>query len=180
MATKGLASMQRTKYTLPGVGMIPLKRHNGTVRAWAIVDLSDFKEAMKYRWHYSSGYVQRNIYQGSKRLYGQSLHRQLMGLSYMDSLQVDHIDINPLNNRRNNLRFASNAENRQNIRPQGFSKFRGVDWHKPSRKWRARVRHEGKLVHLGMFHDELEAARAASEFRKQHMPYAVEPLTLAR
>ena len=36
----------------------------------------------------------------------------------------------------------------------------GVSWHKPSRKWQATIRHDGKPQHLGYFDDEHEAARA--------------------
>eukprot|EP01046_Picozoa_sp_COSAG06_P017145 COSAG06_NODE_1155_length_10484_cov_7.061759_7_plen_497_part_00 len=36
----------------------------------------------------------------------------------------------------------------------------GVSWHKPSRKWQATIRHDGKPQHLGYYDDDHEAARA--------------------
>ena len=40
------------------------------------------------------------------------------------------------------------------------SEFAGVSWYKRSRKWVARIRHDGKQQYLGTFDDEHEAARA--------------------
>jgi hypothetical protein len=43
---------------------------------------------------------------------------------------------------------------------QGPSEFVGVSWNKQCRKWEARIRHDGKIQHLGRFDDEREAATA--------------------
>jgi hypothetical protein len=43
---------------------------------------------------------------------------------------------------------------------QGPSKFVGVSWYKPGRKWEARIYYDGKDQRLGRFDDEREAARA--------------------
>lgn len=39
------------------------------------------------------------------------------------------------------------------------SRFRGVHWHREARKWRANIRIDDVLIHLGLFIDEEEAAR---------------------
>ena len=48
-----------------------------------------------------------------------------------DHLVVDHIDHNGLNNRKENLRICTFAENCRNLRPSRHksSKFKGVHWH---------------------------------------------------
>lgn len=77
---------------------------------------------------------------------------------------VDHIDGNGLNNSRSNLRVATNAQNSENQRKKAnantSSKFKGVSWHKSTRKWRAYIRHKYKCVHLGLFRSETDAAKA--------------------
>jgi len=76
--------------------------------------------------------------------------------------QIDHIDLDKGNNRWGNLRLATHAENKRNtaLRSDNTSGVKGVYWHKQRRKWQARIRHNGKLMHLGYF-DTLEEAAAA-------------------
>jgi hypothetical protein len=166
--------MRDAGYALPGVGMIPLRSHSGWVRAWAIVDLADFAVVRRYRWHFSGGYARRNVYSGGQRSHIELMARFLLGVQHGDAREVDHRDRNTLNNRRSNLRVVPFQA--QNVTPQQgrSSRYRGVDWHRPSQKWRARVRCFGTLRHLGMFDDEDEAARVASAFRLAHLPYAVD------
>jgi hypothetical protein len=43
---------------------------------------------------------------------------------------------------------------------RGSSKYRGVTWCKKSTKWKAQIKYDGKLRHLGTFEDEENAANA--------------------
>jgi hypothetical protein len=71
--------------------------------------------------------------------------------------ETDHIDHDGLNNQRSNLRICTKAENMHNRRPQGgASRFKGVVWSKVGHKWAARIKH----TYLGLFTDEVDAARA--------------------
>ncbi len=87
-----------------------------------------------------------------------ALHRLLM---QPGELVVDHIDGNPLNNRRSNLRVCTQAENARNkiCKPKGSSRFKGVHL-TPSGSWRAQVRIGDKRVNLGNYTTEKAAARA--------------------
>ena len=73
----------------------------------------------------------------------------------------DHIDRDGLNNRRDNLRPASAGQ--QSAHRDRFanntSGYKGVDWFKLRRKWRARIRVDSRLRHLGLFDDPIEAAK---------------------
>jgi len=78
-------------------------------------------------------------------------------------LQVDHIDGNPRNNRPENLRLATNAQNvghRTRLNSNNKSGCAGVYWHKGAGKWAACAKRDGKTVHLGLFTDTESAAQA--------------------
>jgi hypothetical protein len=76
---------------------------------------------------------------------------------------VDHIDGNPLNNCRSNLRLATNSQNQQNRKlrdPVTLSRFKGVTFHKQRNKWQASLKLDGKSYYLGLFDAEIDAAKA--------------------
>ena len=75
---------------------------------------------------------------------------------------VDHIDRNKLNNHLSNLRWCTQKENQHNRskNKNGTSMYKGVSFHKPLNKWRARIKHNGQQIHIGYFLDESEAGRA--------------------
>ena len=88
------------------------------------------------------------------------LHRVVLNAKKEE--QIDHIDGNPLNNRKSNLRKATHTGNaRNNVGKPGRrkGKYKGVC---PGRDglWRANIRKNGKQTHLGCFDDPKEAARA--------------------
>ena len=76
--------------------------------------------------------------------------------------QIDHINHDRDDNRWVNLRDATGSENcRNRSRPaSNTSGAIGVHFHRPSKKWHARVFHDGKRIHLGAF-DSHEAAASA-------------------
>lgn len=75
---------------------------------------------------------------------------------------IDHINRVKTDNRINNLRLATHAENCQNVAATKRSKsgVRGVDFHIKTGKWRATIRVFGRQVHLGLFVD-MDCAIAA-------------------
>lgn len=77
--------------------------------------------------------------------------------------QIDHIDGNRTNNRPDNLRDVTNAENCTNRRLQG--RLIGVCWHKNSNKWQAQITKDGQRHSLGIFadYDEAVAVRRLAE-----------------
>lgn len=75
---------------------------------------------------------------------------------------VDHRNGNGLDNRRCNLRTASNSQNQRNKRggSGGSSRFKGVTWRERGQKWEAQIHTGGRWLYLGQFQDERDAALA--------------------
>lgn len=76
--------------------------------------------------------------------------------------QTDHRDHNGLNNKLDNLRPCSQEENKRNSLPYrgGTSRYKGVAWNSDCNKWQAYIRKDRKLIHLGLFITEEDAAKA--------------------
>ncbi len=105
------------------------------------------------------------------------IHR-LIWLWHYGSLptQIDHINRNPLDNRIENLRPASQSQQRANtdIFKNNTSGFRGVVWHKVNRKWLVSLTIDNKTKHLGYFKDIEDAVMIYNENAAEHFgEYAV-------
>ena len=72
---------------------------------------------------------------------------------------LDHIDGDPLNNKINNLRLCNKQQNRANSKTKKL--YKGVvKTFRKNHPWKAQIKCNDKLVHLGVFKTEIEAARA--------------------
>lgn len=89
-----------------------------------------------------------------------------------DGMQTDHVNGDILDNRRENLRTCSPAENGWNKGKQDrklTSKYKGVDYRKNGmRCWRARIRIGDSRINLGQYATEKEAAQAYNEAAIKH------------
>jgi hypothetical protein len=102
-------------------------------------------------WKDTKGYVKIEI--GGKAY---AAHRLawLMVYGVEPSNQIDHIDGNKSNNAISNLREATNAQNKQNIRKARADNkcgLLGAYWYKAGRTWRSEIGHNGKSYFLGNF-----------------------------
>jgi len=133
---------------------IPLTRGK-----FAIVDAADYHQLTQFTWFAESAH---NTFYAARKQDGKSIkmHRQIT--SAPDHLVVDHIDHNGLNNRKNNLRLCTFAENAKNINSSAHntSRYKGVHWHKNQKKWAAQITCDKKSHHLGYFKTEINAAKA--------------------
>jgi len=89
-----------------------------TKGAVAIVDEEDYEIVSQYKWHLSStGYaVWRGNIDGNKKTV--RMHRLIT--SAPDGLIVDHLNRNPLDNRKSNLRVCTQKENAKNRKSKGY------------------------------------------------------------
>lgn len=134
----------------------------------ARVSPADFEALNKYTWHcYKSTngkyYAARNNPRKHKDgKYLIKMHRQVLGLKKHDKKTVDHINGDTLDNRRSNLRVATNQQNCFNRGPQSnnSSGYKGVYKHSQYDKWVAQIKKGDTRVHLGVYSTAQDAARA--------------------
>ena len=129
--------------------------------AVALVDDADYEYLSAFRWRAITNsrgklYAARNAGEKITVL----MHRELLGLAYGDRRKGDHENGNTLDNRRANLRIATQSQNSANVHtpPKGAVRYRGVSITRG--KYIARVRIDGKQTYLGTFSCPIEAAKA--------------------
>ncbi|HTS15292.1 MAG TPA: hypothetical protein VMH24_06470, partial [Candidatus Sulfotelmatobacter sp.] len=130
----------------------------------AIVDAADLHMVAGVSWTAVSTSRGRWYVNGSDGAGGTvMLHRLLLGLARGDPRQGEHRNGDGLDNRRANLRIATQSQNNANTkkRPSAIhSRFKGVSWHRKGHKWQGHITVDGHARGLGLFVDESDAARA--------------------
>lgn len=128
----------------------------------AIVDDADYEYLRQWRWSASEkrkGHGEFYAIRCDKETKRMVLmHRQIMAPNVGE--HIDHINGNPLDNRRENLRVCTHSQNMMNKRKhhRKSSQYKGVYWHKGAGKWMASVGRENR--YLGLFTSEKDAAAA--------------------
>lgn len=132
----------------------------------AKVDAKDYDQLMQFQWHtYRSKRSQRQYavrsLQGKAGVEHFWMHRQILNVNE-PKIEVDHKDLDGLNNTRDNLRIATHQENQHNrpMQTNNTSGYKGVHFHKKTQKWTAQIRFNGALIHLGSFTSPERAALA--------------------
>lgn len=141
---------------------IPLTQHKV-----AIVDDDAYEWLSQWGWsaHYSHNdvwYADRNEPKQEGGYVTVKMHREILGVTD-PKVHVDHRNHDGLDNRRENLRSATNSQNMGNQRKQttpSSSIYKGVSWGKQSKKWQAYITSAKKRRYLGQYLTEDEAARA--------------------
>lgn len=95
------------------------------------------------------------------KFYKQLLHRWIVNAP--KNKIVDHINHNPLDNRRSNLRICTYFKNNANTL-SNTSGVTGVSFRKDIKKWAARITINQKQIHLGFYKDKQEAAKVREEY----------------
>lgn len=146
---------------MKGIAFLPLRPGLFTIvdadcPAWILeqkwsVQIKSEGHCYAYRTH-------RTLHRGNKQ--HQALHHAILDVE-PNAGEVDHINGDALDNRRENLRFCKHAENGRNLkkwRSVTSSRYKGVS--KRGLRWRAYIVLQGKQKHLGCFIHELDAAKA--------------------
>lgn len=138
----------------------------------AVIDACDFGDLAGYRWYAYAAkgreYAVRNVStpRGQRQV---RMHCQILGVK-----GIDHANGDGLDNRRSNLRPATQGQNTANARKRSHhgglptsSRFKGVSWHRPTQKWSASICRDGRSRHLGLYRTEVEAARAYNDAARE-------------
>lgn len=130
----------------------------------AIVDDDDFDRLNNYSWYYNnSGYVARKL-----RTKGVQttilMHREIMNPP--KGMVIDHINHNPLDNRKENLRITTQSFNirHSKLRKNNTSGFIGITKVKRKKEWMAQLTLNRKCINLGYYETPEEAAKVYQDY----------------
>ena len=128
----------------------------------AMVDDEDYDLIKDKYWKYHKGYaIWRNKKNGQCK--DVPMHRFIIEVP--EGFVADHINRNPLDNTRANLRIATKSQNQANKPPKASkakTKFKGVhfDDNRVLSKWLALIKMNNKTIYIGSYTSEIEAALA--------------------
>lgn len=126
-----------------------------------IVDDEDYhKLTAMGSWHYSHGRAVRKDSNGTTWM-----HKVLL----VTDLDVDHINGDPLDNRKSNLRPATRSQNNANkgLQSNNTSGYKGVSKFKLTGRFQAYIKKQNKRIHLGYFPTPEQAATAYNSAAKE-------------
>lgn len=135
---------------------------------FALVDDEDFEYINQWNWHLSiNGYARAYNKKIKKHIL---MHQIIMNVKTDRKLkQIDHINMNKLDNQRKNLRVVSSSENHMNnFLKTNTSGHKNIYWAAWAKSWRVLIGAEQKSIHLGYFKSLKEAILARNNGIKKY------------
>lgn len=164
----------------------------GNIYGHFIIDTEDYEKIKDYKWFSKEkgvGHVlSSNIYNISKSTHVR-VHNIIMGIdvTHKGEYVIDHIDNNPLNNRKCNLRRTSDSQNGMNKRIQSNNSTGVVGVVSKSSDntspWIPQIKKDGKMIRLGTRYTFDEAVKVrlkaeATMFNEHSFNYNIETKTI--
>ncbi len=130
-------------------GMKKIKLAN--TKKVALIDDHDFQRIVSFKYHLDrSGHAARSksIENVNRKIY---IHWDIIGRK--KGFDVDHINRNPLDNRKVNLRHCTRSENIMNVglTKQNTTGYKGVSFHKRYKVYRAKIAFNGVRYEIGEY-----------------------------
>lgn len=134
-----------------------------------LLDSDDFERISKFKWYINKQRGNKFRVVAFKKNKQIKLHRYILNITD-SSVQVDHINGNPLDNRKCNLRSCSNQQNSMNRKIKNPLGYKGVFKEKKNlqKPYRAGITFNRKNISLGYFKTLEEAALAYNEAAKNY------------
>lgn len=132
------------------------------------------KQRYVSQFNHRDGYKCVMLLMACEKRHNHTIHRLVAAAflpDYDANKQVDHRDNNRINNNIANLRMVTNSQNQMNqqkTKKQTTSSYKGVDFDKSCKKYRAKIQRNGVKTFLGYFVSEIEAAQAYNAAALQH------------
>ena len=146
---------------------------SGNNELYALVDDEDYDRLCEWKWQLDKrGYARRNASKkgldGVIRWKTVLMHRAVLGVEYNDAseLCVDHINGNPLDNRKENLRIVNYSENASN-RHKTTASTKVLRVSKCGNGYIARIRVNKNSVYIGSFATITEAEIAIKKYQQE-------------
>jgi HNH endonuclease len=137
-----------------------------------VIDDEDWPLVSSYTWLVMEH--GKRTYARARDAFGDTIYMHRLILDIWDEREVDHINRDTLDNRRANLRIATVSQNRMNrskFEGNYSSPYKGVS--QRGKKWRAQITLDKKVIHIGTYDSEIEAAVAYNEMAtKLHGEFA--------
>jgi hypothetical protein len=131
-----------------------------------IVDDELYDYLNQWKWCYANGYAQRTDYPGKGTQ--KTIRMSRIIVNPPDGMEVDHINLDKLDNQRSNLRVCTRSQNCSNKKKTAKSGRKGVYWNKNNKNWVACMKYHGKGIHLGSFTNLDDAAEAYANGAKKY------------
>jgi len=96
-----------------------------------------------------------------------AVHRLvMMAFAGVSNLDVNHKDLNKLNNNLENLEYCTRKQNVYHYEQHQIrsSKYIGVGFDKARNKWTAKYKKQGKTINLGRFDSEIDAYNKVKQY----------------
>lgn len=130
--------------------------------------LAQWKWAYKDKGHRNTGYAVRGKSMPNGRYKVFAMHRVIMDA--LITHEIDHINGNGLDNRKENLRIATKAQNQMHkqLQRNNTSGYKGVYYSEKKGKWRSAIGYNNKGYKLGWYKTKEAAAEAYNRAAVKH------------
>lgn len=171
--------LERTKYTPNEIivdihhAEIILYSGENTPAHVCLIDVQDVEQVSEHKWHLA----QRRSKQYAETINnGKAIFLHTFLLGRRQGYEIDHINANGLDNRRENIRFVTQHQNVLNARTNPKSGRMGVSWRESRKRWVAKIIING-VTRQKLFKTFAEAVTCRQAWESAFVGATVEQIT---